>query len=234
MLYRTAGVVHFWWWNVNNKVKKNWIFVLAVWAWDKACSFVGQKKVDFGRSTDIFFTKSISGREKSFPVSIVRVINGVRIDQCVTLTNNTGHFQGHLSRVSPFFYGKPLNLVYWVDGKPRNLVFRYSKNTGKTGREHAQGTWRLNQSIDIFNEKKNFTVSIIPWIYFEILDDGLRPCLHRCFIPPRDPFVKSCNTSLFGPIFPPLRVRHRWLCWFWQGTTEKKNLNRDNFNQKIN
>ena len=135
MLYRTAGVVHFWWWNVNNKVKKNWIFVLAVWAWDKACSFVGQKKVDFGRSTDIFSP-------------------------------------------SPFLEGK---------------------NDDSTN----PSIWRLNQSIDIFNGKKKFTVSIIPWIYFEFLDDGLRPCLHRCPTPIRDPSVKSCNTSLFGPISPP-------------------------------
>ena len=177
MLYRTAGVVHFWWWNVNNKVKKNWIFVLAVWAWDKACSFVGQKNVDFGRSTDIFFTKSISGREKSFPVSIVRVINGVRIDQCVTLTNNTGHFQGHLSRVSPFFDGKPLNLVTAYSILCQKIVARSPNHIGKTGWKHAQGKRRLNQSIDIFNEKKNFTVSIIPWICFEILDeDFVRVC----------------------------------------------------------
>ena len=56
-------------------------------------------------------------------------------------------------------------------------------------------------------------------------------CLHRCWTPKWDPLVKSCNTILFGPIPTPLRVRHRWLCWFWHGTIEKKNLNRDKFTQ---
>lgn len=70
------------------------------------------------------------------------------------------------------------------NGKPLNLVFWYSKNIGKTNKKHAQGTWRLNQSIDIFNEKKNFTVSIIPWIYFEILDeDFVRVCTGVLYLP---------------------------------------------------
>ena len=163
MLYRTAGVVHFWCWNVNNKVKKNWIFVLAVWAWDKACSFVGQKNVDFGRSTDIFFTKSISGREKSFPVSIVRVINGVRIDQCVTLTNNTGHFQGHLSRVSPFCEGKPLNLVFWKTEKTENSTAKTSAKPRRNMRRvHDDSTnpsiFSMKKKILLYPSFREFTL----------------------------------------------------------------------------
>ena len=104
MIYATAGVVHFWWWNVNNKVKKSWIFVLAV---SRGLLFRWSKNRRLWSLHWYFLTNSISGREKSFPVSIVRMVNGVIIDQCITLTNTTAISKDIFPRVSPFLIENP-------------------------------------------------------------------------------------------------------------------------------
>jgi len=63
------------------------------------------------------------------------------------------HFQGHIFLDFAVFDGDHLNLVLWDRWFCQKNVSKTSENIGKTGSKHGKGTRRLNQSIQIRNEK---------------------------------------------------------------------------------
>ena len=105
-------------------------------------------------------SQSISEGEKSCPVLIVQVGNGVRIELVPVEIPFSVIFKDIFPEV--FFFGAESSKISEKFVKiSEKYVPKCPKNIGKTNNKHVQGTRQLNQSIDIFNGKEFFTVSII-------------------------------------------------------------------------
>ena len=98
--------------------------------------------------------------EKSFPVLIVQVGNGVRIEMVPVEIPFPVIFKDIFSR-GDFFRCR--NLKKWGSGCQdfRKICAEESVKDRQSQLKLAEGTRQLNQSIDIFNGKEFFTVSII-------------------------------------------------------------------------
>lgn len=105
-------------------------------------------------------SKSIVEGEKSFPVLIVQVGNGVRTELVPVKIPFSVIFKDSFPEVS--FFGAE-SLKKWGSGCQdfRKICAEESVKHRQNQLKLAEGTRQLNQSIDIFNGKEFFTVSII-------------------------------------------------------------------------